>query len=211
MKSNQIYLILLSTLLIGCNYKEKQINTWKRRTAEYETQRTKTLDSIFTAEKFNSKIEYEPLCLCHNGKPIFSIGQKIFEIDSTLSYRMDPNMDYQGYEYIVTDYLTTDDHLSIKLGEYSSINGITFFSADKKYYHLFNVSGSWYFDLNEDNMEKVAIDSITNRLFPILKGKIKLESSWKYDHQSKNQIEHWTISTVDGMGGWNLHYEVELK
>jgi hypothetical protein len=211
MKSSLFFLILIPIILAGCNNRQKQINTWNRRITEYKNQNAKTLDSIFSAEKFNREIKYTPLSLIYYGKPIFSIGQKISEIDSNLSYRMDPNMNYQGYEYIVSDFLSTDNHLSINLGNYSSINGIAYFSADKEFNQLFSVSGNWYFDLHEDNLHEAAIDSITNRLFPILKGRIKLESNWKYDHLTKNQIEHWTISVVNEFGGLTLHYDVELK
>ena len=126
-----------------------------RKTAENKTDRNQIiLDSIYRAEKFDSIKDYKPLSLNYKGNPILRIGQKTSELDSTLSYRMDPNMDYQGFENLITDYLSIDDNLLIELGNYSSLNGIAFFSADRKSKRIFNVSASWYFDLNMENMEK---------------------------------------------------------
>ena len=183
-----------------------------RKLAENKTARNQiVLDSIYAVEKFDSTRVYKPLSLNYKGNPILKIGQKTIELDSALSYRMDPNMDYQGYENLITDYLSTDDNLSIELGDYSSLNGIVFFSTDRKSKRIFNVSGSWYFDLQKDNMEQVAIDSITKQLFPILKDRIQLENDWTFKLESDNQIEKFKVTQRENDKGWNLNYEVKLK
>lgn len=197
----------LAILILGVSC--KQIG---QKNTEIKADRIKiVLDSIFIAEKFDSTKTYHPLSLHYKGKSIFSIGQKTTEIDSTLSYRMDPNMDYQDFESIITDYLTTDDNLSIELGNYSSLNGIGFFSTHRISKRIFNVSASWYLDLQKENMEQVAIDSITKRFFPILKDKIELKNGWSYKLELESQIEIFKITQENNEKGWNLDYEVKLK
>jgi len=205
LKTKFVTYIIILILGISCKQTDKKI-------AENGIDLNQiVLDSIYQVEKLDSTVNYQPLSLNFKGKPIFSIGQKTTEIDSNLSYRMDPNMDYQGYENIITDYLTTDDNLSIGLGNYSSLNGIAFFSADRKSKRIFNVAGSWYFELQKENMEQIAIDSITNNLFPILKNKIQLINGWTYDFVTENQIEKFKVTQRENDKGWNLNYQVELK
>ncbi len=200
-------LTYLTILIFGVSCKQTDRKIDKNKTNQNQI----VLDSIYRAEKFDSTITYKPLILNYKGKSIFTIGQKTTEIDSTLSYRMDPNMDYQGYENIITDYLSTDDNLSIQLGNYSSLNGIAFFSADRKSKRIFNVSANWYFDLQKENMKQVAIDSITKHLFPILKDKLQLKNDWTYELESENQIEKFKVIQRENDKGWNLNYEVKLK
>lgn len=205
MKPSIITYLTILILVVSCKQND-------RKTAEIKTDRNQIiLDSIYNAEKFDSIRTYKPLSLIYKGNPILRIGQKTSELDSTLSYRMDPNMDYQGYEFLITDYLSTDDNLSIELGNYSSINGIAFFSADRKSKRIFNVSASWYFDLQKVNMEQVAIDSITKRLFPILIDKIQLKNDWTYELETENQIEKFKVTQRENDKGWNMNYEVKLK
>ena len=205
MKPSILTYLTILILVVSCKQND-------RKTAKNKIEQNQIiLDSIYNAEKFDSRRIYKPLSLIYKGKPILRIGQETSELDSTLSYRMDPNMDYQGYEYLITDYLTTDDNLSIELGNHSSLNGIAFFSADRKSNQIFNVSASWYFDLNQENMEQIAIDSITKRIFPILKDKIQLKNNWNYEFESESQIEKFKLIQRETDNGWNLNYEVELK
>ena len=205
LKKNIVTYIIILILGISCKQTDKKI-------AENRIDLNQiVLDSIYRVEKFDITVSYQPLSLNFKGKSIFTIGQKTTEIDSTLSYRMDPNMEYQGCENIITDYLTTDDNLSINLGNYSSLNGIAFFSADRKTKRIFNVAGSWYFDLQKENMEQIAVDSITKNLFPILKDKIQLVNGWTYDFVTENQIEKFKVTKRENDKGWNLNYQVELK
>lgn len=198
------YLIIL-ILVVCCKQNDG-------RTTEIKTDRNQiVLDSIYSAKKFDRLRNYRPLSLNFKGKPILRIGQKTSDLDSTLSYRMDPNLDYRGYESLITDYLTIDSDLSIDLGNYSSLNGIVFFSADRKSKRIFNVSASWYFDLNQENKEHAAIDSITKQIFPILRNKIQLRRDWSYEFESENQIEIFKVRQRETDKGWNLNYEVKLK
>ena len=197
----------LIVLILGVSCKK----TNKRATQLGINKNQVVLDSIYQVEKLDSTSTYQPLSLHYKGKPIFTIGQKTTEIDSTFSYRMDPNMDYQGFENLITDYLSTDNYLHIDLGNNSSLNGIVFFSVDKESKRIFNVSASWYFDLNQKNMEQAAIDSITKRIFPLLKGKIQLKKNWTYEHKSKFRVEIFSLKQRERDQGWILNYEVELK
>lgn len=169
------------------------------------------LDSIFIAENFNPSINYAPLSLFYRGNSIFHIGQSTSKLDSNLSFRPDPNYTYQNYFFVVKDYLSLDDSLSIELGNYSSINGIIFFSADQKHGRIFNVAGSWTLDLIDENMDPLAVKAISNKLFPVLKDKIKLENNWTYDIETPHQIEHWDVKKGEVLKKWLLNYEVQLK
>lgn len=171
----------------------------------------KLLDSILIVEKFASNIDYTPLSLMYHKKPIFYIGQSINTIDSSLSYRPDPNYDYQDYFHLVKDYLSLDDYLSIRLNENSSINGIIFFSVDQRKNQIFNVAGSWTFDLLDTTLNKVAIDSVTTHLFPVLKNKLTIKNNWKYKHEKTHQIEKWDLIKKDRLNSWSLEYNVQLK
>lgn len=153
---------------------------------------------------------YQALSLNFNGKPIFSIGQKLTEIDSTLSYQIDPNSGYQDYFPTVKDYMTTEDKLSVhKIGKHSYINGILYFSADQKSQRIFNVSGTWGFLSYENGiMEKMKI-WLTENLFPKLKNKFEFKDNWNYKIENQNQIEHFELNK--NKDSWILNYEVELK
>lgn len=187
----------------------KQVN---KKIADIKIEQSKiVLDSIFEAEKFNPKLDYKPLSLIYKGKPIFSIGETTKAIDPNLSYRPDPNANYQNYFFVVKDFLSMDDDLSIELVDNSSINGIIFFSADQKEDRLFNVAGCWTFDLQNDSINKIALDSLSNKLFPILKNKIEFNDDWTFNNETQNLIEKWYITKESVLKLWSLNYKVELK
>lgn len=205
MKPNILITLIILIFVISCKPADRKL-------AENKSDRNRiVLDSIFHVEKFDGEKKYQPLSLKYKGNSILKIGQKTTELDSTFSYRADFNMNYQGFENIITDYLSTDDNLSVELGDFSSLNGIAFFSADRKSKRIFNVSGNWYFDLNKENIEQVAIDSITKRIFPILKNKIQLKNDWSYEFESENQIEKFRVTQRETEKDWVLNYEVVLK
>lgn len=168
------------------------------------------LDSIYKVEKLDSTINYEPLSLNFKGNPIFSIGQKLTEIDSTLSYRIDPNMDYQDYFPLIQDYMTTEDRLSVyKIGKHSHIMGVLYFSVDQNSQRIFNVSGTWGFNVYKKEVLKQMELWLTESLFPNLKNKFKFEDKWSYKIESPNQIELFNLS--NSKNNWSLDYKVELK
>src|SRR5690606_19616592 len=86
------------------------------------------LDSIFNAENFQPETSYTPISLYYKSNPLLIPGQKTEDLPDNLSYRPDPNSDYQDYFDLIIDYLSLDDNFSIELSS-GSINGIIFFSA----------------------------------------------------------------------------------
>jgi len=58
-------------------------------------------------------------------------GQNIKELDSTFSFRYDPNGKYEKHFQTVTDYLSLDGFCSADLST-GSIVGALYFTADKK-------------------------------------------------------------------------------
>ena len=178
---------------------------------KHDNENKVVLDSILKSEKFRGSFLYQPLSLYYNGQPVFSIGQQVTEIDSTFSFRYDPNMNYEGFENIITDYLSTDDNFTIDIDGHSYISGILFFSKIKKSKQIFNVSGSWSFNLLKPEIKQKALDLFTKNLFPILKNKIQLVNNWSFDYESENQIEHFKLKLNENSNNWILVYEVELK
>lgn len=207
---NYIISLLFFICLIACKTNYKNNNTQPLKITKFDNKQN-TLDSIFRVEKFSRLKTYKPLSLMFKNKAIFGIGQNYQTIDSSLSFRPDPNLKYQYYFSIVIDYLSMDNKLSIDLGNHSSINGIIFFSVERQENQIFHISGNWRFDLYEKKMEQIAIDAITTKLFPILKDKLELRKNWTYSLESKNQIEHFKILQRDSDKGWGLTYRVELK
>jgi len=173
-------------------------------------QKTNIVDSIYQAENLNINSSYKPLSLNFNGKPIFSIGQKLTEIHSTLNYRIDPNSDYQDYFPTIKDYLTAEDKLSLyRIGKHSYINGIVYFSTDQQSERIFNVSGTWGFLVYDKNVLKEMKTWLIENLFPELENHFEFKDNWNYKIETQNQIEHFDLTKENE--SWTLNYEVELK
>ena len=189
---------------ISCNLTDKKI-------AENGTDKNQMiLDSIFDVEKLNANLSYQPLSLNFKGSPIFSIGQKLTEIDSTLSYRIDPNLDYQDYFPLILDYIKTEDKLSLhKIGKHSYVSGILYFSADQKLEKIFNVSGNWGFQVYDNGILEEMEVWLTENLFPDLKNKFEFKDNWNYEIKSLNQVEYFELNQKQE--SWHLKYNVELK
>ncbi|WP_408029405.1 hypothetical protein [Tenacibaculum xiamenense] len=168
------------------------------------------LDSIYQAEKFDTNRIYEPLSLNFNGKPIFSIGEKLKEVDSTLTYRIDPNSDYQDYFPLIRDYLITEDKLSLyKIGKYSYVTAMVYFSAEGKSNRIFNVSGCWGFQVYDPLILDKMETWFTENLFPELKDKFEFRNHWNYKIETQNQVELFDLIKKDE--SWVLNYRVKLK
>jgi hypothetical protein len=91
-----------------------------------------TVDSIFLAEGFDTASVYaDAVCLQYKGKPVLTIGQNTKQLDTTFSYRRDPNGKYEKHFQTVTDYLSLDDFYSAELST-GSIVGAFFFLVFKK-------------------------------------------------------------------------------
>ncbi len=99
MKSLLIFIICFS--IISCNQKNGKIEKLSK------------LDSVFQSQNFDTTAIYsEPCCLQYKGRPLLTIGQSVKLLDTSFSFRTDPNGSYSTYSNIITDYLSTDDYYS---------------------------------------------------------------------------------------------------
>lgn len=176
------------------------------------TELTIKVDSVLISENFEREKKYEPISLNYNGKPILSPGEKIQNLDSTFSFRYDPNGKYWDKFNLIKDYLSLDDNLSIELTQ-GSINGILFFSYDQIENQIFNISGNWTIDAEiTQKSEGEIIEQITERLFPILKDKLKFREGWKFINEKENYIEYFLVNPPKENGfWWTMNYEVKMK
>ena len=188
---------------MGCGNSESRISK-----SETELE----VDSIFLSHHFNRDVAYEPISLIYNEKPILSPGQKVQNLDSTLSFRYDPNGDFWNAFNLIADHLSLDDDLSIALKQ-GSINGIFFFSSDQIGNQIFNISGNWTIgtELTDSNQEEI-IHQFTENLFPILKGKLVFEKNWNFENRKKGYIEYFSTYPPKGKGFyWTIDYQVKMK
>jgi hypothetical protein len=200
-------LFIISISIISCHQKGAK------------TESISKIDSIFQSENFDtSKLYSEPCCLQYKGKPLLTIGQNTNKLDTSFSYRFDPNGVYDRDDKnisIVTDYLSLDDYFSAKVST-GSIDGIVFFSADKKG-RIFALSCNW--TLNADLVDTSGMETvqILNKFFPCLptdfKGKRQFELQHK-DFFETFKLNPMTdsIRTENGISPrWTLEYDVKLK
>lgn len=195
--------LYLTLLILSLNF------SCKRNTSK-TFKNSKVLDSIYKVEKLDTTIIYKPLSLHFKRKPIFTIGQKLTDVDSSLSFRYDPNSDYQDYFPLIKDYITTEDKLSLyKVGKSSYVTGIVFFSVEQHSQRLFNVSGTWSININNKDDLQTIKKWITTYLFPSLKNKFNFKNKWKSKIETKNRVEKFQL--LQQRGFWVLEYNVELR
>jgi hypothetical protein len=199
-------LIIVNILIFSC--------TNKSRTS---TDNATLLDSIYKIEGFDTAIRYsDPICLQYKERPLLVIGQNINQLDTTLSFRYDPNGKYQDYYGTITDYLSLDENYSAYLSK-GSIVGALYFSADNKG-RIFKLEGNWKINaymLDTSGMEIMA--HFQNRYFPCLPYYFKSKGKFEFKH--RNFTEKFNLypqpDTVDGKyidpERWNLDYTIELK
>ena len=195
--------ILIILLFSSCVNVENQEN---------ESEIGSEIESIMNSENFKREISYEPISLNFKGKPILSLGQKVETLDTTLSFRYDPNGDFWDKVNLIKDHLSLDDNLSIELKQ-GSINGIFFFSSDQKENQIFNVAGNWTIGtkITEDNEAEI-IEQIVEKLFPILRGQLRFEENWKYENPKKKYVEYFTMNPPKENGFyWTMDYEIKMK
>lgn len=203
----KILYIILFFLFFSCQQNENYSNG-----INYNN---KVLDSIISDKNYIIGKKYEPLSLNYNGKPLNIIGEKTESLKNAIfSFRGDPDLEFKEYFGIISDYLSIDDNLQINLGENNSINGIVFFSSITNNKQIFTFSGHWTIDSEiNKGTKKTITDSITKKLFPKLKDKLKIEDGWNYKIESKDFVETFEVVAPKGDKSffWNLNYEVTLK
>ncbi len=206
-KLKQRIYILAILFLNSCGYFKNQKND-----SEISSDMETRIDSILNSENFDRKIFYEPISLNFKGKAILRPGQKLDALDTTLSFRYDPNGGFWDKFNLIEDHLSLDDNLSIELKE-GSINGIFFFSSDQQEKQIFNIAGNWTIatEVSDENEDQI-IEQITGKLFPCLKGKIVFEENWKYENKKRDFVEHFKLKSPKENGySWTMDYEVKMK
>ncbi|WP_299117436.1 hypothetical protein [uncultured Winogradskyella sp.] len=198
---------IITLILFSCKNSEKQ-NKPSGQIDEVEFK----VDSILNAQNFNKTTQYEAISLVYNGKPLVSLGQKIEQLDPTLSFRDDPNGDFWNKTYLIKDHLSMDKNLSMSLSK-GSINGILFFSSDQIDHQIFNISGGWTIEaeVTKENESEV-VNEIT-KLFPCLKNNLELREDWEYINKKEKYIEYFIINSSKENNGvfWTMNYDVKIK
>ncbi len=198
-----LLLIIICIATISCHQKNSK------------TQKLSQLDSIFNSENFDTtKLYPESCCLQYKGKPLLTIGQNVNQLDTSLSFRPDPNGSFDKHSKIITDYLSLDDFYSAKVST-GSIDGIIFFSADKKG-RIFSLSCSW--TLNAELVDTSGMETIhiLKKFFPCLPLDFKGKRVFELTH--KDFIEKFNLypspDSADADLGhnphWSLRYSVKL-
>jgi hypothetical protein len=166
----KILLLIICIAIISCNQKIDK------------KEKLSQLDSIFQSEKFDTnKIYSEPCCLQYKGRSLLTLGQNVNQLDTSLSFRPDPNGNYDKYSNLITDYLSLDNFYSAKVST-GSIDGIIFFSADKKG-RIFNLSSNW--TLNADLVDTSGMETIhlLTKFFPCLPPDFKGKRVFELTHK----------------------------
>ena len=199
------------SIILLFNYCARPDNLKKE--SQQITEKKFQVDSILNSHNFNREVLYDPLSLIYNGKPILRPGQKVENLDSTLSFRYDPNGDFWNKSYLIKDHLSLDEDLSINLKQ-GSINGILFFSSDQVDNQIFNVTANWTIDtdINEKNSGEI-IEIFEKQLFPSLTEKIKFEENWEYEVEKDNYVEYFRMNSPEESPNlyWTIDYYIQMR
>ncbi len=169
------------------------------------------VDQAFEKENFDPNKEYEPLSLHLKGQPIFSIGQKLASINSSLSIQKDESGKYHQSPQSITDYICHDRNLAIWFNT-GSISGSIQFSSDNEQNRIFRCIGFWMFNLpnNTKNLNE-AKQRFSKEFFPALVGKINFKKDWRQTIEHPNYREIFKLKRNKKLDSWVLSYEVKLK
>jgi hypothetical protein len=198
-------LFIVCLLIYACTNNKQNIK---------ETKFSK-LDSIYASEKFDSSISYnDSICLYYKSTPLLIIGQNVKQLDTTLSFRYDPNGKYGGYFGTVTDYLSLDDFFSADLST-CSLAGALYFTADSSG-KIFRFSADWTINgelADTSGMEIMGF--LHDKLFPCLPSDFKGKHTFELTHE--NFIEKFKLNqiidspgTINGYNHWTLAYSITL-
>ncbi len=191
----KILFLIICLVTISCNEQSKK------------TEKTFQRESIFQPESFDTtKVYSEPCCLQYKGRPLLTIGQNVNQLDPSLSFRYDPNGSFEKYSTSVTDYLSLDDYFSVKDAS-ESIDGIVFFSVDKKG-RIFALSSNW--TLNGGLVDTSGKETIRllKKFFPCFPPDLKGKGSVELIR--KGFIEKFTVYSAMDFSNPALVYSVKL-
>jgi len=194
---------------VGCVQKAPEISDKSKPDLPTESE----LKICRAKDAFDRKKQFDPLSLVVEGRRQTFLGRRIKEVRSELHIGLDPNGEFSAVPDPVTDYFSMDPRLSLQLNE-GSVNGILFVAALEDGGRIFDVSGSWLFDLDLENEGSVneARSAIEEKLFPELKDKLRIEPGWEYSIEKDTLSEQFTISLPEaGRPYASLYYEVRMK
>jgi|SRR5690554_1774735 len=163
-------------------------------------------------KEFNESKEYNPISLIYKEEPLLTPGQKLEDLNSSLSYRLDPMSRQNGDFKYKKDFLSTDDYFTVDLDN-GVVSGIVFFHSDNSNNRITGVSGNWTFSTNKDSLSlQLAIDKFTNHLFPILNGKLELKKDWSLEIERNNYTEMFKLNNPEhDYSSWSLYYKAIPK
>jgi hypothetical protein len=152
------------------------------------TQSTTYLNEILQQHNYTIGQKYPPLSLFLKGKAVSILGKKIQQLEQQgLDIRtLDPNGQHSNHFPYIYDYLSSDDTFRISLGETQGINPSISYHVITKNNEVFGISANWLIDYEVTSSTTTQLTkNITTHLFPILKGKLKLEDQWEYIADNK--------------------------
>ncbi len=182
--------LFLMLILASCS------QTRKQEEAIASARNIELRDSIFRAQHFDTSYIYsKPVCLFYNNKPLLKIGQRVSELPKELGYRFDPNLDFQEYSGVITDYLSISEYFTIAQST-GSVNGIVFFAADGRDNRIFHLKGNWLFDTDTSKAKTIAaLDSLRKKVFPYLPPSKTLLKKRSIRINNGDFIESYELST----------------
>jgi hypothetical protein len=183
------------------------------KSAKREVMENRQADSLVAAIGFDTIQHYtQSVCLQHHGKPLLRLSGKVAELDSTLSFRFDPNGSY-NYEYPrLNDYLSVDDEFLMQQQQ-GSANGIVLFSSDPKG-RIFEVRGRWLLDMDtSQQVTQDALRTIARRLFPCLNSHLPLAPGEKIVIRGPQFNEIFELHAPDttGFQKYSLSYYTQFS
>lgn len=175
------------------------------------------LDSILNSRHYTIGKSYPKLSLHHNGQPLKILGTNINSLAQiNLQCQTDINGLYSNNAHLIADYFSSSYFsYHIQGSQHSnegSINGSIFMSAIAQTGEIFRFSAAWCIDVHLDKAtKKIVIDTITTKLFPALKNKLKLKHNWHYKIETDDYIETFRVKSNKNRLCWSLYYEVHIK
>jgi hypothetical protein len=199
--------LLVIFLFFSCHHEKKSNDKTE----------TQLLNSILKTKHYVVGKRYDALSLHYRGKPFHVIGLSVDSLEkSGFSFRGEPNGEFSEFESeIFSDYIgLADENLQVISNRSLSVNGTAYFSAIFGRKDIFTFKASWLIIKDvTDATKPIIADSITKKIFPILKGKLKIENGWTYQLKSKDFIEEFEVISpkTNGSAFWTFNYKVKIR
>ena len=202
-KRASVCFILLVGLLSSCGSKpENERNILERYVV---------LDSIHNAEEFIPRLNYPSIAIFKDSLPFIRPGLKLEDLPSWFDYDIEPNLDFCQYPDVVTNYMSSDEALSVAL-EDGSVDGAMFFSASKKDRRVFNISTTWSFNVPDNpKSQQLAMDALCAQLMIHMKGFPQFEDGWFFELDDRGFTERYEMHAPEDGQLWHLEHRVILN